>query len=69
MIRKPSAGDASVLQWAKSSYSDSSNGSECIEVAAASDTVHVRDSKNADGPRFAVPLAAWVEFVTYASRS
>ncbi|MFG2562062.1 DUF397 domain-containing protein [Streptomyces sp. NPDC048496] len=38
-------------------------------AGTSSDTVHVRDSKNAGGPRSAVRLAAWAEFVTYASRS
>ncbi|MFC9857173.1 MULTISPECIES: DUF397 domain-containing protein [unclassified Streptomyces] len=67
MIRKLSAGDASELRWFKSSYSDSSNGSECVEVAAASGAVHVRDSKDVQGPRLAVTSAAWVGFVSYAA--
>ncbi|MEU1161386.1 DUF397 domain-containing protein [Streptomyces sp. NPDC005921] len=37
------------LQWFKSSYS-ASEGGNCVEVAAASATVHVRDSKTPDGP-------------------
>ncbi|MFD3999498.1 DUF397 domain-containing protein [Streptomyces rubiginosohelvolus] len=64
---KPLAGNASELRWFKSSYSDSSNGSECVEVAAASDAVHVRDSKNTQGPRLAVAPAAWAGFVAYAA--
>ncbi|MFD9426985.1 MULTISPECIES: DUF397 domain-containing protein [unclassified Streptomyces] len=67
MIRKPSAGDASELRWFKSSYSDSSDGSECVEVAAASGAVHVRDSKDVQGPRLAVTSAAWAGFVSYAA--
>ncbi|MEU1349548.1 DUF397 domain-containing protein [Streptomyces sp. NPDC005786] len=51
MIRKSSAGDASALKRVKSSYSDSGNGSQCVEVADASSTVHVRDSKRAHGLR------------------
>ncbi|MEV5259987.1 DUF397 domain-containing protein [Streptomyces anulatus] len=67
MMCKPFAGEASDLRWFKSSYSDSSNGSECVEVATAPDAVHVRDSKNVQGPRLAVTTAAWVGFVAYAA--
>lgn len=68
MIRKSSAGDASALKWVKSSYSDSSNGSECVEVAGTSGTIHVRDSKRARGPRLACAPAAWAAFVAYAAQ-
>ena len=88
MIRKASAGDASelkwfkssysdsssgndcvevALEWFKSSYSDSSNGSECVEVASAPGTVHVRDSKDVQGPRLAVTAGAWTGFVAYVA--
>ncbi|GAA2977500.1 DUF397 domain-containing protein [Streptomyces fulvorobeus] len=67
MIRKAAAGDASTLEWFKSSYSDSSNSSECVEVASAPGTVHVRDSKNVQGPRLAFGPGAWAGFVSYAS--
>ncbi|MFF3827533.1 DUF397 domain-containing protein [Streptomyces griseus] len=66
MMRKPFAGNSSELRWFKSSYSDSSNGSECVEVAAASDAVLVRDSKNTQGPRLALTPTAWAAFVPYA---
>jgi hypothetical protein len=33
MIRKASAGDTSELAWFKSSYSDTSNPNDCVEVA------------------------------------
>ena len=67
MIRKMSAADGSELRWFKSSYSDSSNSNECVEVAATLGTVHVRDSKNVEGPRLAMTVGAWADFVTYAS--
>ncbi|GAA3374329.1 DUF397 domain-containing protein [Streptomyces sannanensis] len=67
MIRKTSAGEPDKLVWFKSSYSDTSNPNDCVEVASTPSTVHVRDSKNADGPRLAVTPTAWVDFVTYAS--
>ncbi|WP_040906344.1 DUF397 domain-containing protein [Streptomyces griseoflavus] len=57
------------LRWFKSSYSDSSNGNDCIEVAPTPATVHVRDSKNASGSRLALTREAWADFVTYASQS
>ncbi|MGW2817830.1 DUF397 domain-containing protein [Streptomyces sp. NPDC001415] len=33
MIRKTSAGDGSELEWFKSSYSSSGDGTDCVEVA------------------------------------
>ncbi|MFF1460754.1 DUF397 domain-containing protein [Streptomyces sp. NPDC058330] len=57
--------------WRRSSYSDSdsdsSNGSECVEVATAPGTVHVRDSKNLPGPRLGFAPTAWEAFLTHAS--
>ena len=51
------------LHWFKSSYSSSSNGNDCIEVAPTPTTIHIRYSKNADGPRLALAPEAWSEFV------
>ncbi|MFC8268054.1 DUF397 domain-containing protein [Streptomyces cinereoruber] len=62
MIRK----DSSELVWFKSSYSGGNSGESCIEVATTPATVHVRDSKVADGPRLAVGSGAWAGFVAYA---
>ncbi|WP_406739997.1 DUF397 domain-containing protein [Streptomyces atratus] len=67
MIRKTSAGDASELEWFKSSYS-SSEGDSCVEVATASCAVRVRDSKNLPGPQLAFGEEAWAGFVSYAAR-
>ncbi|MFE3327976.1 DUF397 domain-containing protein [Streptomyces sp. NPDC059176] len=53
------------FDWRTSSYSDSSGG-ECVEVAACPHTVHVRDSKVADGPAFAVAPDAWTAFLAWA---
>lgn len=63
MIRKASAGETSELKWFKSSYSDGTEGDSCVEIAIAPRTVHVRDSKNVEGPRFTVTPAAWTGFV------
>ena len=51
--------------WFKSSYS-SGEGGECIEVAAASGAVLIRDSKRPAGDRLAVGAEAWTEFVRLA---
>ncbi|WP_314172490.1 DUF397 domain-containing protein [Streptomyces winkii] len=56
------------LSWHKSSYS-SSSGDDCVEIAACPGTVHVRDSKDKDGPQLALGPAAWRRFVSYASGS
>lgn len=52
-------------RWFKSSYS--SNGGNCIEVAANLAATHgivpVRDSKAVDGPVVAVPDTAFAAFV------
>ncbi|MBN3928682.1 DUF397 domain-containing protein [Streptomyces verrucosisporus] len=66
MTLKPSAGDGSELEWAKSSYS-TNDGPDCVEVAATPGTAHVRDSKNAQGPRLAFALEAWAGFTAYAA--
>ncbi|GAA1524776.1 DUF397 domain-containing protein [Streptomyces albidochromogenes] len=55
------------LAWFKSSYSGSS-GDDCVEVAACPGTVHVRDSKDKQGPRLALSPAAWAGFVSYAAQ-
>ncbi|MCX4583553.1 DUF397 domain-containing protein [Streptomyces sp. NBC_01481] len=68
MTNKPFAVDGTGLDWFKSSYSDSSNGNDCVEVAATPGTVHIRDSKNAQGPQLAFTEAQWASFVTYTSK-
>lgn len=61
------SGDCVEVAWFKSSYSSSGDG-DCVEVAAAPSAVHVRDSKNADGPQLVLSSGAWAEFIPYASR-
>ncbi|WJV45405.1 DUF397 domain-containing protein [Streptomyces flavofungini] len=53
------------LAWFKSSYS-SGSGDDCVEVALRPDAIHVRDSKNPQGPQLALDSAAWADFLTYA---
>ncbi|WP_427922013.1 DUF397 domain-containing protein [Streptomyces sp. cg40] len=55
------------LHWFKSSYSDSSDINDCVEIATTLDTIHVRDSKNTQGPRLALTPTAWTDFVAYAA--
>ncbi|MFC4464661.1 DUF397 domain-containing protein [Streptomyces xiangluensis] len=69
MIRNALAGDTSELAWFKSSYSSSSEGDSCVEIAVGPGTVHVRDSKNIEGPQLALAPTAWADFVAYASGS
>ncbi|MFD8199830.1 DUF397 domain-containing protein [Streptomyces sp. NPDC059701] len=63
MSRKDTSGDLADLAWFKSSYSDTSNPSDCVEVAMTPAVVHVRDSKRPDGPRLVVSPAAWGGFL------
>jgi len=66
MTLKPSA-EGPALNWTKSSYS-SNDGPDCVEVAATTGTVHVRDSKNADGPQLAFAPGAWHGFVSHTAQ-
>ncbi|NUP42976.1 MAG: DUF397 domain-containing protein [Streptomyces sp.] len=66
MIRKTAAGDASELAWFKSSYSGGNDGESCVEIAVAPGTIHIRDSKNLDGPRLTVTPTTWSAFVSQA---
>ncbi|MHA5050332.1 DUF397 domain-containing protein [Streptomyces sp. S1D4-11] len=52
--------------WFKSSYS-SGGGGECVEVAAAVDAVHIRDSKVRSGPVLTVTAQTWAGFVGLAA--
>jgi hypothetical protein len=52
--------------WIKSSYS-TGNGGECVEVAAVSGAVLVRDSKRPAAARLAFGPDAWAGFVDMAA--
>ncbi|GAA0658264.1 hypothetical protein GCM10009535_41860 [Streptomyces thermocarboxydovorans] len=47
--------------WIRSSYSDDEGGA-CVEVAFTA-RIHIRDSKNPEGPRLTVPAPAWSAFI------
>jgi hypothetical protein len=56
------------LTWSKSSYSSSAEPGDCLEVAPTPSTIHIRDSKNTEGPCLTVAPVAWADFVAFASR-
>ncbi|MFD7325177.1 DUF397 domain-containing protein [Streptomyces sp. NPDC059875] len=56
------------LSWHKSSYSSGGDG-DCVEVATCPTTVHVRDSKNPQGPQLALSPAAWLGFLDVATEA
>ncbi|MGK5449881.1 DUF397 domain-containing protein [Streptomyces radiopugnans] len=66
MTNTESSTVASGLAWFKSSYSGAEGG-QCVEVAAGTAAVHVRDSKAVAGPVLTVSHEAWTEFVGLAS--
>ncbi|NUK11533.1 DUF397 domain-containing protein [Streptomyces lunaelactis] len=66
MISKPSVESVAGLAWFKSSYS-TSDGPECVEVASAPGTVHVRDSKDKAGAQLAFASGPWAAFVPFAA--
>jgi Domain of unknown function (DUF397) len=53
--------DVSGPVWRKSSYSGASGGN-CVEVAATTPAIAVRDSKDPDGGRLAFGVAEWRAF-------
>ncbi|MFE9728672.1 DUF397 domain-containing protein [Streptomyces sp. NPDC005794] len=55
-------GECIEVAWRKSSYS-TGDGGECVEVAAKAARVHIRDSKQSDGPVLTVGPTAWAGFV------
>ncbi len=65
MSLKLSSGNGSVLSWYKSSHS-TNDGPACVEVAAVPGIVHVRDSKDPQGPSLAFRGDAWAAFVAFA---
>ncbi|MFJ6213723.1 DUF397 domain-containing protein [Streptomyces sp. NPDC092296] len=54
------------LSWHKSTYSGGEGG-DCVEVAACPETVHVRDSKDKQGPQLTFSPEAWGAFLEFAA--
>lgn len=59
---------SSGLSWRKSSYSGGEGG-ECIEIAFGPKEVHIRDSKDRQGPTLVFEAAEWARFVLFAAES
>ncbi|MBQ0988178.1 DUF397 domain-containing protein [Streptomyces sp. F63] len=66
MTNAESSTVASGPAWFKSSYSGTEGG-ECVEVAAGTKAVHVRDSKDVSGPVIRVSREAWAGFIGMTS--
>ncbi|MEV6183463.1 MULTISPECIES: DUF397 domain-containing protein [Streptomyces] len=54
------------LSWRKSTYS-SGSGDDCVEIATCPSTIHIRDSKNTQGPHLTLSPTAWAGFITHAA--
>jgi hypothetical protein len=67
MIIKEPLGDPAELIWRKSTHSGG-DGGECVELAAASEAAHVRDSKAPHGPRLTFAPNAWTGFLASTAR-
>ncbi|MFE2551528.1 DUF397 domain-containing protein [Streptomyces sp. NPDC059355] len=59
----------SELEWFKSSYSDSGDINDCVEVANTPGAVLVRDSKDVQRAHLTVGPGAWAGFVAHTSGS
>ncbi|MFG3101652.1 DUF397 domain-containing protein [Streptomyces sp. NPDC048182] len=55
------------LHWFKSSFSDSSEPGDCVEVATTPATIHIRDSKSPQPPHLTVTRATWADFLTHVT--
>ncbi|MFD9864176.1 DUF397 domain-containing protein [Streptomyces alboflavus] len=53
---------SSSIPWHRSSYSNGMGG-ECLEVAALTSAIAVRDSKVTRGPRLILSTVAWQGFI------
>lgn len=54
------------FSWIKSSYSDEEGGA-CVEIAAHPAAIHIRDSKDPEGPILTVSTGTWSAFAAYAA--
>ncbi|MGI5425556.1 DUF397 domain-containing protein [Streptomyces sp. CA-179760] len=58
----------SELAWFKSSYSSGGSG-DCVEIATCPEAIHIRDSKNKQGPQLTLSPTTWSAFLTHATES
>ncbi len=70
MTTQHTANGSGDLRWFTSSHSGS-DGGDCVEVAIArsTGTVHVRDSKDRQGPVLRFTGAEWAAFVGFARQA
>jgi hypothetical protein len=59
---------ATELHWVKSSYSSGPDPGDCVEVATAPTTIHIRDSKTPDTHHVTVASATWADFLAYVTK-
>ncbi|MFE9852763.1 DUF397 domain-containing protein [Streptomyces sp. NPDC005576] len=52
--------------WQKSSHSGDEGG-QCVEVSSHPAAIHIRDSKNPEGPILTVSTGTWSAFAVYAA--
>ena len=55
-----------MMTWRKGTYSNGE--ANCVETASRPGTVAVRDSKDPEGPRLAIPAAGWRAFTRRVQR-
>ena len=55
------------LHWFKSSYSDSGDINDCVEVAATPAVIHIRDSKTPDALHLTIGRTTWSAFLPYVA--
>jgi hypothetical protein len=53
--------ERTTLRWRKSRRSQW--GGDCVEVADVGEVVHIRDSKDAEGPVLVVATEQWITFL------
>ncbi|MET7688203.1 DUF397 domain-containing protein [Streptomyces sp. NPDC005483] len=54
----------SELAWFKSSYSSSGSG-DCVEIALTPALIHIRDSKDPQGPHLTTSPTPWTAFLAH----
>ncbi|MGW3334109.1 DUF397 domain-containing protein [Streptomyces rubiginosohelvolus] len=54
------------LTWRKSSHSGGEQG-QCVEIAETPSAIHIRDSKNTDGPSLTLAHTHFTTFVQFAA--
>ncbi|RAY15587.1 DUF397 domain-containing protein [Actinomadura craniellae] len=54
----------STPQWRKSTRSGGTDDSACVEVADLGEAIGVRDSKDPEGPKLALPAESFTAFLS-----